>query len=229
MYLRYCLLILITLISGVANAQALKGSVYENGTTHKLADVFIRDNNTKQLTITDKQGNFVIKTEVGHLLIFESPGYVPDTVYVTDFVSKKIMLVTKTIALREVNISAARTAFDPHKEYPEVYTKSKVYVMSPSTWFSKEGKDARRLKHYFQHEAEERHIDAVFNRTYVGSIAPLKGPDLENFMTLYRPTYAFLQSNNSESLAIYINDSYKKFMALPLDKRAPQKLAGVGQ
>ena len=228
MKIKYCLILVILAViaSSAANAQTLKGSVYENGTNQKLADVFIRDNNTRQLTITDKQGNFAIKTEVGHLLVFECPGYVSDTLYVTDFVSKKINLVTKTIALREVSINATRTAFDPHKEYPEVYTRSKVYVMSPSTWFSKEGKDARRLKHYFQHEAEERHIDAVFNRAYVGSIAPLKGQDLENFMTMYRPTYAFLQSNNSESLAIYINDSYKKFEALPADKRAPQKLAG---
>ncbi len=158
------------------------------------------------------------------MLIFDCPGFVSDTLYVVDMVQKKIMLETKTIALREVNINSTRTTFDPHKEYPDVYTKSKVYIMSPTTWFSKEGKDARRLKRYFVREAQERHIDAVFTRAYVGSIVPLKGQDLENFMTIYRPTYAFLQSNNSESLAVYINDSYKKFKALPPDKRSLQKL-----
>jgi len=53
---------------------------------------------------------------------------------------------------------------------------------------------------------------------------PLKGEDLENFMTMYRPTYAFINSNNSESLAVYINDSYKKYEALPPEKRSLQSL-----
>jgi hypothetical protein len=161
---------------------------------------------------------------VGHLIIFDSPGYISDTLYLVDLAPKKISLTIKTIALREVSINSTREAFDPHKEYPEIYTKSKVYVMSPSSWFSKEGKDARRLKHYFVREEQERHVDAVFTRTYVGSIAPLKGQDLENFMTLYRPSYAFLVGNNSDSLAVYINDSYKKFKALPPNKRSLPRL-----
>jgi hypothetical protein len=41
---------------------------------------------------------------------------------------------------------------------------------------------------------------------------------------MYRPTYAFVTSNSSESLAVYINDSYKKFEALPPDKRVLPKL-----
>lgn len=227
MPVKYFLTGLILFIAFAVNAQdILKGTVYENGTNTKLPDVFIRDNNTKQLTITDKNGYFEIKTQTGHLLIFDAPGYVSDTLYVVDMEPKKIMLATKTIALREVSINASRQAFDPHKEYPEVYEKSKVYIMSPTTWFSKENKDARRLKHYFVREAQERHIDAVFTRAYVGSIVPLQGQELENFMTLYRPTYAFLTSNNSESLAVYINDCYKKFKALPPDKRPLPALTG---
>jgi hypothetical protein len=221
----FLILLAIFITSGSVNAQdVLKGSVAENGSNNHLSDVFVRDNNSKQLGLTDKQGNFVIKTEVGHLLIFDCPGYVSDTLYVVDMSPKKILLEVKTIALREVHISSTHETFDPHKEYPEVYTKSKVYVMSPTTWFSKEGKDARRLKHYFQHEAEERRIDQVFTRAYVGSIIPLKDKELEDFMVMYRPTYAFLNSNNAESLAVYINDSYKKYEALPPEKRTQQRL-----
>ena len=222
---KYLHILVLIFASFSASAQGLlKGAVYENGTTNKLPDVFIRDKNTKQLTITDKQGNFAIKTEAGHILIFECPGYVSDTLYVVDLTQKKIMLQTQTIALREVNISSTRTNFDPHKEYPEIYEKSKVYVLSPSTWFSKDAKDARRLKKYFQHEQEERRIDQAFSRAYVGSLVPLKGQELENFMALYRPSYDFVTSNNATSMAIYINDSYKKYLALPPEKRALPKL-----
>ncbi|HEY4197361.1 MAG TPA: hypothetical protein VGM63_17585 [Mucilaginibacter sp.] len=221
------IIIIALLLGNALHAQELvKGVVVESGNNTKLSDVFVRDMTNKQIALTDKSGKFEIKSETGHTLIFSSPGYIDDTLFVVDLVQKRVELKTRTIALREVNITASRLAFDPHKEYPDVYTKSKVYVLSPTTWFSKEGRDARRLKRYFAHEEEERKVDQVFNSVYVSSIIPLKGQDLEDFMTLYRPTYAFVTSNNSESMAVYINDSYKKYMALPPDKRRLQRLNG---
>jgi hypothetical protein len=220
MHKKYFWVVLILLASSPAMAQSLlKGTVYESGSNTRMPNVFIRNNNNKQITITDNSGNFSIKAETGNLIIFDSPGFISDTLYLIDLTPKKIVMVTKTIALREVNISSTRQAFDPHKEYPEIYTKSKVYIMSPTSWFSKEGRDARKLKRYFVTEEQQRHVDAVFTRAYVGSIVPLKGRDLEDFMTLYRPSYAFIRGNNSESLAVYINDSYKKYQALPPEKR----------
>lgn len=215
------------MISNAVHAQIyVRGNVVDASSGAKLSDVFVRDVTNKQIALTDKSGRFEIKSETGHTLIFSSPSYVPDTLYVIDLTQKHIELKTKTISLREVNITAQRLAFDPHKEYPDVYEKSKLYPLSPSTWFGKEARDARRLKRYFEREQQERRVDQVFNRVYVGSIVPLKGQELEDFMQLYRPSYAFITSNNSESLAVYINDSYKKFMALPPEKRHLQKLNG---
>jgi len=220
--MKYPYLILSALLfwAYTVNAQTtVKGTVVELGKNNKMSDVFVRDNQNRQMTLTDSKGNFSIRTETGHTLIFSSPGYVSDTLYVTDFTNKKIELVAQTIALRQVNINAKRETFDAHKEYPEVYTRSKIYPLSPTSWFSKEAKDARRLKKYFKHEEEERHVDEVFTMNYVQSIIPLRGRELENFMTLYRPSYAFIKSNSGPSLAVYINDSYKKYLALPADKR----------
>ncbi|MGZ3751039.1 MAG: hypothetical protein ACXVB0_20015 [Mucilaginibacter sp.] len=227
MRIKLYLLFIVLLLGSALQAQILvKGTVVESGSGIKLSNVFVKDATNKQITLTDKSGKFEIRSETGHILVFSSPGYVADTMYVVDLTPKRVELKTKTIALREVNITASRLAFDPHKEYPDVYTKSKVYPLSPSSWFSKEARDARRLKRYFQHEAEERKVDEVFNSVYVGSIIPLKGQELEDFMTLYRPTYSFVISNNSESLAVYINDSYKKYKNLPPDKRKLQRLSG---
>ncbi|WP_183556550.1 hypothetical protein [Mucilaginibacter sp. SP1R1] len=223
---KYLVLIIALFTGGTAAAQnVLKGTVYESGKSNRMPNVFIRDNNnTKQITITDDKGNFSIHTEPGHTLIFDSPGYVSDTLYIADFANKRVEMVTKMITLNQVNITSTKQAFDAHKEYPEVYTRSKVYPLSPTSWFSKDARDARRLKKYFKREEEERHIDDAFNVTYVESIVPLRGQELENFMTLYRPTYAFLKNNNAESMTVYINDSYKKFMSLPADKRSLPKL-----
>jgi len=221
------LLIVALFISNALHAQIyVRGNVVDASSGVKLSDVFVRDATNKQITLTDKSGRFEIKSETGHTLIFSSPNYVPDTLYVIDLTQKHIELKTQSISLKEVNITAQRLAFDPHKEYPDVYEKSKVYPLSPSTWFGKDARDARRLKRYFAREQQERRVDQVFNRVYVGSIVPLKGQELEDFMQLYRPSYAFVTSNNSESLAVYINDSYKKWQALPPEKRHLEKLNG---
>lgn len=221
------LIIIALFLSASLHAQIyIRGNVVDAGSGTKLSDVFVRDITNKQISLTDKSGRFEIKSETGHILIFSAPNYLADTLYVVDLTQKHIELKTKTISLREVNISAQRLTFDPHKEYPDVYEKSKVYPLSPTSWFGKEARDARRLKKYFAREEQERRVDQVFNPVYVGSIVPLKGQDLQDFMQLYRPSYAFVTSNNSESMAVYINDSYKKFMSLPPDKRHLQNLTG---
>ncbi|MFI5157757.1 MAG: hypothetical protein ACHQF4_02770 [Sphingobacteriales bacterium] len=225
MKLKIITIALLVFITGMANAQTLlKGTVEEAGSTTKLSNVFIKDATNNQITLTEKNGSFAIKSAPSHLLIFNSPGYVSDTLYVIDMAPKKVKLQILSIALREVKINGTRSNFDPREEYPEVYEKSKVYVLSPSSWFSKDSRDARRLRRYFTMEQEEEQIDNVFNAAYVSSLVPLRGPDLEDFMTLYRPSYAFVHSNTTQTIAIYIADSYKKFKALPPDKRKLQRL-----
>ncbi len=221
----YVTLVLLFTASGLYAQTLVKGGVFESGSGIKLENVFVRDMTNKQVTLTDKNGRFSINTETGHILLFTLPGYVADTLYVVDLSQKHVELKNQPIQLREVSVVSTRTqSFDPHKEYPEVYEKAKVYVMSPSTWFSRDARMARRLKKYFQTEQEERQVDKIFTRAYVGSIVPLKGQDLEDFMTMYRPSYKFITSNNSESLAVYISDSYKKYKELSPEKRHLQAL-----
>lgn len=225
MKLKIITLALLVFITGMANAQnVLKGTVEESGSNLRLTNVFIKDATNNQLTLTDKNGNFVIKSAPSHLIIFNSPGYVSDTLYVIDMSPKKVKLQIMSIALREVRINGTRSTFNPKAEYPQVYEKSKVYVLSPSSWFSKDSRDARRLKRYFAIEQQEQQIDNVFNAAYVSSLVPLRGQELEDFMTLYRPSYAFVHSNTTQTMAVYINDSYKKFKLLPPDKRKLQRL-----
>ena len=227
MKIKLYILAILLLFGTASYAQSLiKGVVVEFGNGNRLSDVFVKDITNKQITLTDKSGKFEIRSETGHILVFSAPGYTDDTLYVADLAQKRVELKTKVIALHEVNITASRLNFDPHKEYPDVYTKSKVYPLSPSSWFSHDARNARRMKHYFDKEEQERKVDEVFTKAYVGSIVPLKGRDLDDFMTLYRPSYDLITSYNSQSLAVYINDSYKKYMGLPPDKRHLQKLTG---
>ncbi len=213
----------LALLSNLLQAQnILRGTVFEGKSSRKLADVFVHDLNSKEISLTDNAGNFTIRTVLNHTLIFSSPGYVSDTLFLVDLKPKHIELALRGISLNAVNITSSRT-FNPREEYPSVYEKSK-FALSPSRIFGKEAKDARRLKHYFDRETDERQIDSIFNAVYVSSIVPLKGIDLENFMSMYRPTLAFLKKTPHSSLTLYVNDSYKKFMALPPEKRRMQIL-----
>jgi len=214
----------IVLLSNLLKAQTvLKGTVFEGKSSRKMADVFVRDINSKEIALSDNSGNFSIRTLLNHTLIFSSPGYISDTLFLVDLKPKHIELSLRGISLNEVNITSTR-AFNPKEEYPDVYEKSK-FALSPSRIFGKEAKDARRLKHYFDRETDERQIDSIFNAVYVSSIVPLKGRDLEDFMSMYRPTLAFLKKTPHSSLTLYVNDSYKKFMALPPEKRSIQPLS----
>jgi len=220
----YLMLLCLCLLSFCSYAQQniIKGQVIESGTNAKMPNVFIKNTNNNQAALTDDNGNFNIRGMMGNTLIFSSPGYVSDTLYIADMKFKSITMTRLGITLNQVNVRGER--FDPRVEYASVYRKSKVYVLSPTTWFGKEAKDARRLKKYFEHEVRERRVDSAFTRTYVSSMVPLKGNDLDVFMNLYRPSYEFVTSNSGESMAVYINDSYKKYMALPPEKRVVPKL-----
>jgi hypothetical protein len=215
-------LLLLTTIA--VNAQTLKGQVLDGPSNNPMSNVFIRNTTNNQMTLTDKKGNFEIKAASGNLLTFNAPTYISDTLYIIDLKPKKVRMVSLGISLSEVSISGKRLPFDPKTDYRQIYEKAKVYPLSPTSWFGAESRNARRLKKYFKREVQEREIDDAFSKAYVTSLIPLRGAELDNFMTLYRPSYDFVKSNNEQSMSLYINDSYKKYLALPPEKRQVQKL-----
>ncbi|RKR80298.1 hypothetical protein BDD43_0394 [Mucilaginibacter gracilis] len=223
MKIRSLIIITLLFISVAASAQTLTGSVVEGGSNIRLENVFIREVGSRQVALTDKSGNFYIRTALNHTLILSLPGYVSDTLFVIDFKPKHIELKRAGITLQTVTIADSKAAFNPEAEYPEVYEKSK-FALSPSRIFGKESRDARRLKRYFKVEAEQRQVDAIFTPVLVSSIVPLKGRDLENFMSMYRPSLAFAKNSSQQTLTVYINDCYKKFKLLPADKRGLPQL-----
>lgn len=218
---KYIGIAVLLLLAVTVNAQDyIKGHVKEKGSGKRLADVFIKDNNNKQITLTDEKGNYTIRAAVGHLLIFSSPGYITDTLYLINNQPKFVELQPMPMSLGEVNVRSTRPVFDPRAEYPEIYRKSKIYPLSLSSIFSRESRNARRLKKYFEHEEREQYIDGTYTKLYVSGIVPLKGKDLDNFMLMSRPSYEFLKQNSGGDLALYVNDQYKKFMAMSPQQRA---------
>jgi len=220
---RYLLpVIFLLLVKGVLAQQVVTGTVTEQHKATKLNNVFIRNIGNKQIALSDNSGRFDIKADVGNTLIFTLPGYVSDTLYLIDLKPKHVKLKQTGIALSEVSVHETAD-FNPREEYPEVYEKSK-FALSLSNWFGKEARDARRLKRYFDNEEQQRQIDKAFNKALVSSIIPLKGAELDGFMALYRPSLAFVKTSTPQSMTVYINDSYRKFLALPPERRVLPRL-----
>ncbi len=217
--------VLLLLAVTVSAQDYIKGHVKEKGSGKRLADVFIKDNNNKQITLTDEKGNYTIRAAVGHLLIFSSPGYITDTLYLINNQPKFVELQPTPMTLGEVSVRSTRPVFDPRAEYPEIYRKSKIYPLSLSSIFSRESRNARRLKKYFEQEEREQYIDGIYTKLYVSGIVPLKGKDLDNFMLMSRPSYDFLKQNSGGDLTLYVNDQYKKFMAMSPQQRASFSLS----
>ncbi|MEO8886090.1 MAG: hypothetical protein ABI367_08515 [Mucilaginibacter sp.] len=216
------IVVALVLLAFTAKAQEdiLTGTVHEIGSNKKLEDVFIKDINNKQITLTDKRGRYTISTATGHTLIFSSPGYVSDTLYLINMQPKFIELKSMSISLNQVDIRSSRAAFDPRAEYPEVYRKAKIYPLSPSTIFSREARNARKLKRYFAHEQEERYVDDIYTKLYVSGIVPLKGMQLDEFMGMSRPSYELLKKTTGADLVLYVNDWYKKYKAMSPAQRS---------
>lgn len=225
MKMLYLLIAALFFLSVTTHAQVLSGTVVEAGKNTRLENVFVREVGSKNVALSDRSGNFDIRTAVNHTIILSLPGYISDTLFVVDLKPKHFELKQAGISLQAVNIADSKGAFDPEKEYPEVYEKSK-FALSFSRMFGKESRDARRLKKYFAHEVEQRKIDAVFTKALVSSVVPLKGRDLDAFMVMYRPSLAFVQNSSQQTMVVYINDRYKEFKALPPEQRGLQPLNG---
>jgi hypothetical protein len=222
--LKFLLLMLFSLQS--AFGQQIKGVVQDRATDLRLENVIVKNQSSNQQTLTNAKGEFTIQANINQLLVFYQPGYLRDTLLLTDLKPVWRYLVTDDQMLNTVQIKGE--AFNPEVDYLKVYQKARAIRLSqnqplsfsPSSFFSKEGKNARRFKKRLEQEKTERKIDARFNVATVKTLTRLRDQELDNFMVLYRPTLRALEKMDEEGLFFYIMDSFKAFKLLPSEKKS---------
>lgn len=231
---RYLLLITL-LFSSAAFAQApFNGRVLELKTRIGLAGIRVENLNSKKSTVTNNTGNFSIPAKNGDLLTFKGFAYSVDTLLVTEPWAKEVFLEPLNNELQPVNITTTETKnlntyYDPlYHGQSVVYARDKKgYAKGGIIWriwyWKKDEKKKAKL------EAKQRQFDIMYNISLVftpktiGKYVPLTGPELDRFITLYTPTPAVYTANDF-NLVNYLNDCYKKYQALPPEKRQPPKL-----
>lgn len=213
------------------NAQQVQGIVVDMATQLRLGQVEVFNRQTKEKTLTSDKGEFTIRAYVNQSLIFYQPGYLPDTLFLIDTKFLKRALILNNRLLKTVVVKGG--AFNPREEYADTYRKAqymklaqnKPFIFSPSRYFGKEGRDARRFKRKLEREIEERKIDSRFNETAVRALTPLNGAELDYFMVLYRPALKKLDKMDEEDFRFYIMNSYKAFKALPAEQRVSPSMS----
>lgn len=226
----FSIFLLLILIQFNAKAQIqIKGQVLDQASKKGLEKVSILNRNTKQATETDADGNFTITAKIGDVIIYQLLGYQTDTALLVN--SKKVerFLRPTSNTLNTVNISGE---VDVKTQYADVYNKANPVLLTPgrglrfypSSFFGKEGKNARRLKKIIESDEVEKEIDKRFNAVTVTALLPIKQPELDAFLVLYRPDIKFAVNADSDDFKFYLLEAYEKFKALPADQKTLPKL-----
>ncbi|MXV50504.1 hypothetical protein GS399_05920 [Pedobacter sp. HMF7647] len=240
---KHLLFLIILLIGQTSLAQQkIKGSIRDLLTDKPIPDVTVINQKNFELTKSDSVGNFSITAKNGDLLVLKSFVYQTDTLLITSQKPITIYLVSKQNMLKEVTVKGVKTNLGDmidrefhgqtitnqidKKYYPASGNKQDIggVVVHVGYGENKAAAKRRKIEREFSLYSE---IDSVFSEKNVGNYVPLREADLRDFIDLYKPSIK-TYTQSGFNLAVYLNDSYKEFMALPPDKRKLPPLKSVG-
>lgn len=207
-----------------ANSQALfKGEVFAQSSRKPINEVVVLNLNSKEQATSNAKGEFAIKASLSDVLVFKSPGYRPDTLLLISLKPLRRYLALEINTLSTVSVQGVSLREQYAKEIRKGYAvdtrKGKGLLFYPSALFGREGRNARRFKRLIKQEELELPIDRRFNAQTITAVLPIKQPELDAFMVLYRPTLKFVKRADVEDFKSYLLDCYRRFKQLPADKR----------
>ncbi len=230
---RTLLILLFCSITRLTYAQSkLSGEVLEYGSDITLSGIRIENLNTHDTVQSDARGKFTISAKKGDLVCFSGLNYKPDTLYLVDLKYKTVFLLLKQYQLKEVKITGAEVNKNALSSY-HVITPFGGNVVRYQTDASGNATGGLKFNVFDSHKDERRRANArgleaggqrqqeiakTFNPTNLQTYLPIRGQEMENFVILYMPDAATWYSSKF-NLMLYINDCYKKFLLIPVEKR----------
>lgn len=173
---------------------------------------------------TNARGAFKIKAVLNDVLVFNLVGYKSDTLLLINlnplrrYLDKSNNLLNAVTVINKQNIKE-KYAQTFNKANAVLLTPGRGLLFYPSSYFSREGKQARKFKRLLKREVKEMPIDKWFNSKNIQAVLPLKQPELDAFIVMYRPTLRFVQKAAGNDLKFYLIDAYDKFKSLPAEKK----------
>ncbi len=204
-----------------AQAQEIKGYIYELVSSNPIWNATIKNSRTNEIVNSSKDGGFKIAGKVNDYLIISSTGYNTDTVFYYEDAVKRIYLNrdNKVLAIDEIlvkRLTDNRLAAEIARAKSEgKAVDASQYQgglrVSPSRLFGKKAKEARANLVLLEQEQNNRKVDRIFTTQLIASLTPLTQDEIPLFRERYRPSLEFVETASPEVLKAYISDSYKKF------------------
>ncbi|MFT3936292.1 MAG: hypothetical protein QM726_21865 [Chitinophagaceae bacterium] len=220
------LILLVFSLKGLAQ-QYLSGKILKRGSPDIVEGVNIKNRTAGKYNKSDMGGNYRIAASPGDTIYFTSAGYVPDTIIAGASMLLReydVYLKSNIVALPVVEVDALSKyeadSLQRRIDYANLYNRKhpiklmneKIpydkpgFSFSPIGYFSKREKSKRRLLKRLKEEDENEYVDVRFARTKVAQLTRLTGDSLQQFMILYRPSYAYCRVATNTDISLYIND-----------------------
>jgi len=228
------LLLLISVSSSGQDQLIGKVSNYMYDSVAPLPFATVRNATSGETTKADKNGYYSIKARQKDQVIFSNINFTSDTVIVEEQLlisGYDAGLIEKTLFLSNVTVQSSYSidSLQRREEYRHVFEKpvgitggntpsaGAGIVLSPVSFFSKDTKQAKRLKKRLLKEEEDSYIDHVFSAGRVSTLTGLKNDSLQTFMYTYRPSYKLTRKLDHAGMTLYINNKFQEFKkgALP--------------
>jgi hypothetical protein len=217
-----------------AQETSVSGIIFDTDSKDRLSRVNIQNLTTGTSVYNNINGVFTIDATPGDKLVFKQAEHFADTVKIQSYIPLAIYLRRISIQLKQVNIFD--TLMDPQKrmaqkkrDYNIIYGSiagKDFLTLTPGAGvglgidaiynsLSRRGRNAAHLRETIENDFRRDVVDYRFNRTMVGRITGLKGQELTDFMTQYRPGYYFLANVSEYEFITSIKTNLRRYLRNP--------------
>ncbi|RYG17981.1 MAG: hypothetical protein EOO07_09965 [Chitinophagaceae bacterium] len=220
-------LLFLFIIPFTISAQSvLTGNVFDYANRSvALEGATVKNLTSKSISLTDKDGHFVISAKIGDLVSFGMVGYQTDTVYLINLFPKNAYLRVSVNTLNTVNITGAKLSPFLDLKDPNAMPSRKIDYSKERgglrlnlgyNKFRRQQEKVQELEEYDQFNEE---ISRNFTEAFVKKLLKIDSADLKNFMGMYRPTVAQVKSERPFNYELYTAQSYSLWIKLPPEQR----------
>ncbi len=222
-------------LRGFSQEKTVAGIVFDEGSKDRIAKVNVINLNNGKSVYNNLNGVYTIDAEPGDALVFRKADYRSDTITVQSYIPLAIYMHRISIQLPEVIVHDS-SMLNPQKRLVRAKAEnSKAYgslanrdVLNIPTVgmpglgidalyniFSREGKDAAKLREMIASDYRQDVIDSRFNRALVARVTGLKDKQLTDFMQKYRPGYYFVIKATEYEFIASIKTNVRRYLRNP--------------
>lgn len=215
------------------------GTVYDfENNKFPLEYVKVRNLSNNQLTLTKAAGQFNIAAKMGDLLEFSLMGYHTDTLYLINLSPKTIYLPGNSNNLKEVEIVGAKVNSSVFGSDHLARANKRIVTdglqgkgnndraggLLFSLGYGKYKRQQEKIRLLEERDRYQAEINEVFTEAYVSELVKLKGQDLKDFMSLYRPPEELVKSERPFNYDYYTVKAYHTWLKLPPEQRKTARM-----